>query len=62
MDSVEYRAGLNWQMPDLNSFYYCRHRSMIRVIHKPNPSLTVRLSKVLSYYVVPLLIIYANFV
>lgn len=45
MDSVEYRAGLNWQMPDLNSFYYCRHRSMIRVIHKPNPSLTVRLSK-----------------
>lgn len=46
-DEVEYRAGLNWQMPDVDSFYYCRHRSMIQVIHKADPSLTVRLSKVL---------------
>jgi len=45
-DAVEYHAGLNWQMPNLNSFYYCRHRSMIKVIHKPDPSLTVRLSEV----------------
>jgi len=49
MDEVEYRAGLNWQMPDVNSFYYCRHRSMIQVIHRDDPSLTVRLSKVLCH-------------
>jgi len=48
-DAVEYHAGLNWQMPDPNTFYYCRHRSMIKVIHKPDPSLTVRLSKVCYY-------------
>ena len=47
MDAVEYRAGLNWQMPDPHTFYYCRHRSMIQVIHKADPSLTVRLSQVL---------------
>ena len=45
-NAIEYRAGLNWQMPDPNTFYYCRHRSMIQVIYKPDPSLTVRLSKV----------------
>jgi len=50
VDEVVYRAGLNWQMPDLNSFYYCRHRSMIQVIHKPDPSLTVRLSEVLYWH------------
>jgi len=50
-DAVEYRAGLNWQMPDPDTFYYCRHRSMIKVIYKLDPSLTVRLSKVSCYSV-----------
>jgi len=63
-DAVKYHAGLNWQMPDLNSFYYCRHRSMIKVIHKPNPSLTVRLSEVFSLVTVytAVIIIVVNFV